>query len=371
MGKDISQRDWILNTTEVMIKEIDSSINVEQILTNNNGKLLYITNIPEKKMSEITLLTNTDNNNNYLYLENINLSISYSKDPITVPGLVDIFIDIFRYSDNDAFLKNNSIHKPFSSENLGSTFSEFITKLLDTIPNGYKYNKITGSRRYSIILNPDSPDDSKKKTDRGGGSGNSIFNSDNSYTQSDNKEVNRLNLKTINDTIQDFNNKLNDRLGVENNPLNHYAEKINDAYQFYLKVSHIITVASFYYNEVMDWYFFYMIHLSTLDSTVTEIILEELNDFFVNPVVDGIIKLGEIVSDNLSRFVEEIKTPGLLQKIDRYNEAFREYRKDPFNLNKARALYNASNDLTGFSYITQKLTTIFSLPSIDRILGFS
>ena len=371
MGKDISQRDWILNTTEVMIKEIDSSINVEQILTNNNGKLLYITNIPEKTMSEITLLTNTDNNNNYLYLENINLSISYSKDPITVPGLVDIFIDIFRYSDNDAFLKNNSIHKPFSSENLGSTFSEFITKLLDTIPNGYKYNKITGSRRYSIILNPDAPRDRKKKPDRGGGSGKSIFKRGNSHNQSNNQEDNKLNLKTINDTIQDFNNRLNDRVGVEKNPLNHHAERINNAYQFYLKVLNIKRVAYFYYNEIMYRYFLYMMKLSTLDRAITVMILEDLKVFYENPVVDGIIKLGEIISDNLSRFVDEIKNPGLLKKIDRYNEAFLEWKETDFtDWNKARAFANASNDLTGFGYITQKVTQIFSLPSLDALLGF-
>jgi len=377
MGKDISQLDWILNTTEVMIKEIDSSISIEKILTNNNSKLLYISNIPEKKMSEITLLTNTDNNNNYLYLENINLYISYSKDPITVPGLVDIFIDIFRYSDNDAFLKNNSIHKPFSSENLGSTFSEFITKLLDTIPNGYKYNKITGSRKYSIILNPDPPVNSKinpyindntSGNTTGNTSGNTTGNTTgspypdtgNSYKQSPNQATNRLTLQTINQTIQDFNNKLNDKVGVENNPLNDEAEDINEVYQFYLRVMNIKRLAIILYNQVMARYFLYMIRLSTLDYAITVVILEDLQLFYDNPIVDGVVKLGEIISDNLSRFAAQIKTPGLVKKVDRYNETFRAWKDSGFqDWNKGLAFFQASNDLTGFTTVTKKLGELF------------
>jgi hypothetical protein len=155
MGKQIGQRDWILSTTKNMIHQIDSNITLVEALIPDNRKVLVVGNIPENLMSQITLLTNTDENNNYLYLEGVAMFISYTEDPLYIPALSDILIDISRQADTDAFLKNQLVYKPFSEEIIGSSFTEFITKLLNIIPNRYKINELNRPRKYTIVLNPD------------------------------------------------------------------------------------------------------------------------------------------------------------------------------------------------------------------------
>ena len=159
MSKDLTSRDWLLNSTKSLILSVDTNISVEIVDKPNNGKVLIATGIKESSMDKLKFIVNTDQNNNYLYLEDFQVYLHGHFTPLVVPGLTDVVINAFRNSDIKAFINNEKVHYPFVAGNMMTqnrpsyTFSTFIdayTGLLSNIFGTYGSVKV-----YSITLNPD------------------------------------------------------------------------------------------------------------------------------------------------------------------------------------------------------------------------
>jgi len=159
MSKDLTSRDWLLNSTKSLILSVDENISVEIVDTPDDGKVLIASGISESSINKLKFITNTDQNNNYLYLEDFQVYLPGNFTPLVVPGLKEVVINAFRNSDINAFVKSEKVHYPFVAGNMMTlknpihTFSTFIdayTSLLANIFGTYGSVKV-----YSITLNPD------------------------------------------------------------------------------------------------------------------------------------------------------------------------------------------------------------------------
>ena len=159
MSKDLTSRDWLLNSTKSLILSVDENISVEIVDTPDDGKVLIASGISESSINKLKFITNTDQNNNYLYLEDFQVYLPGNFTPLVVPGLKEVVINAFRNSDINAFVKSEKVHYPFVVGNMMTqnrpsyTFSTFIdayTGLLANIFGTYGSVKV-----YSITLNPD------------------------------------------------------------------------------------------------------------------------------------------------------------------------------------------------------------------------
>ena len=109
--------------------------------------------------NELQLLTNTDQNNNYLYIEDFKVYVSTSSNPENIPGLVDVVKSSFRSNDANAFINGSKVYYPFDVKNFqgsyfkGKTFSEFIDTLSGLLP--FSASTAGFKKVYQITLNPD------------------------------------------------------------------------------------------------------------------------------------------------------------------------------------------------------------------------
>ena len=156
MSKDLTSRDWLLNSTKSIILSIDQNICVDIVDTPKNGKILIATQISESSIDKLKFLVNSDQNNNYLYLADFQIYLAGSNSPLVVPGLKEVIINAYRNSDINAFVKSEKVHYPFVVGNMMTqnrptyTFSTFIdayTGLLANIFGTYGSVKV-----YSITL---------------------------------------------------------------------------------------------------------------------------------------------------------------------------------------------------------------------------
>ena len=159
MSKDLTSRDWLLNSTKSLILSVDENISVEIVDKPDNGKMLIASGISESSINKLKFIVNTDQNNNYLYLADFQVYLPGNFTPLVVPGLKEVIINAYRNSDINAFVKSEKVHYPFVVGNMMTqnrpnyTFSTFIdayTGLLANIFGTYGSVKV-----YSITLNPD------------------------------------------------------------------------------------------------------------------------------------------------------------------------------------------------------------------------
>ena len=159
---DYGHRDWLLFTQEKLIQSVDKNISVKIINSPNNGKKLIASGISEESIEKLLLLVNTDQNNNYLYLEQFNVYVFGFQDPLNIPGLNDICLNLYRDADLDNFISGSKTKNPFTGENVSGnsgisvpTFASFIDLLTSVIPYA---PKTSGKQKFfEIILNPDDP----------------------------------------------------------------------------------------------------------------------------------------------------------------------------------------------------------------------
>jgi hypothetical protein len=151
--EDLTHTNWLLFSQEQLIRLVNPAIST-RIINLPDKNYLVASNISEADITRIFLLTNTDVNNNYLYLESFKVFLDNAPDPLNIPGLEDNILDIVRKADIISFVANNKVSYPFS-KNLfnNSTINQFIDNYTNLIPNSPKtYNRI---KTYTIVLNPD------------------------------------------------------------------------------------------------------------------------------------------------------------------------------------------------------------------------
>lgn len=172
--KDLDHADWCLFTQTRLLESVNPEIICEIARYPDGTKILFASNITEIDILNLKFLTNTDQNNNYLYLENF--SVYESKNPtkpISIPGLNNIMIELYRQSDYDAYIKGQITHNGFTTQNFlfsnfknnglnifndqafGSDINSFIDLYTSLIP--FSPNTKPGKKLYSITLNPDNP----------------------------------------------------------------------------------------------------------------------------------------------------------------------------------------------------------------------
>ena len=154
---DLDSADWLCFFTETIIKKVNPSIIVNiSIQKNDDGitikRLIYVSNISEEDILKLKFLTNTNDNNNYLYLEKFIVDLDNGNTKLRIHGLNDIILNFWRYSDSNAFEKDEKFFYPFSSIVNINKFIDDYTNLITIFPKTSNKPKI-----YSLVLNPDCP----------------------------------------------------------------------------------------------------------------------------------------------------------------------------------------------------------------------
>ena len=153
-------RDWVIASVIKLAQAVDPLIiaNVED--TCNGGKLLCLSNIDENAIERISVLTNNDQNNNYLYVEDFKVYVDNQLNPIAFPELTKVVINMYKYSDLQAFIAGEKTQKPFNTRNLagtstykGNTFSGFVDFLSAATP--FVPSTRNKCKKYVVCLNPD------------------------------------------------------------------------------------------------------------------------------------------------------------------------------------------------------------------------
>ena len=152
---DLDSADWLCFFTETMIKKINPSIVARvRLIKNKDGivikRLIHVTNVSEEDILNLKFLANTNDNNNYLYLEYFRVELDDSNTHLEIPGLVDILLDFWRYSDSNAFEKDEKFFHPFSDIVNINHFVDNYTNLNTVLPKTYYKKKM-----YTFTINPD------------------------------------------------------------------------------------------------------------------------------------------------------------------------------------------------------------------------
>jgi len=160
MSRDLEHRDWVLYTQKALFASIDPNISAIIQDFPNGKKKLIVSNISENTIEKLAFLTNTDQNNNYLYLEDFGVNLFGFPEPLNIPGLLEITLELFRDSDLDNYLEGSKTKIPFTGKNITensgivvNSFPEFIDILTNTIP--YSTRTFGRVKYFEFILNPD------------------------------------------------------------------------------------------------------------------------------------------------------------------------------------------------------------------------
>ena len=160
---DLTHRDWVLYSQRLLCLKVNPNLSV-QIVEEGDKRLLVISNISDRDLHALYFLVNTDQNNNYLYPELFEVTIADSPTPLHIPGLSQIMLNLYRYSDITTFVAGSAkTHAPFSLSSLNSliapcdtkitSWSEYIGKLSSMAPLGVRVAGKTLT--YRLVLNPD------------------------------------------------------------------------------------------------------------------------------------------------------------------------------------------------------------------------
>ena len=159
--RELQHRDWLLYSTKKIIQSIDQNVSVDIIERPNNTKVLVASGINQESIDKLIFLVNTDQNNNYLYLEDFQVYIIGAYTPLSIPGLKETCMNVFRASDIDGFLLGDKTHDPFNPKKFqnstfkGTTFSQFVDEYSGLLP--YTADTFNETKTYQITLNPDLP----------------------------------------------------------------------------------------------------------------------------------------------------------------------------------------------------------------------
>ena len=158
-GADLQHRDWLLRTTIKQILAIDPTITYRIDSGSNDSKHLILSDISEETLPHLAFITNTDVNNNYLYLEALIVSLDNSNNYLQIPGLTNLAVEIWNYSDSNAFTSGDKFFKPFD-RNLTNpltghpiNISEWIDIYTSAVP--FVPNTKDKRKKFRIVLNPD------------------------------------------------------------------------------------------------------------------------------------------------------------------------------------------------------------------------
>jgi len=162
--KDLTSRDWLAYSTKQLVAAIDPSVCVSFVYNKNGGMKIILEQISSATLENLQLLTNTDQNNNYLYLEDFKVYLNGSIAPLEIPGLLDIAKMLYRQADINQFIAGIKTKTPFSGKMINNTslngtsntpvtFSQFIDALTALIP--FTKNTTGLTKTFTVVLNPD------------------------------------------------------------------------------------------------------------------------------------------------------------------------------------------------------------------------
>jgi hypothetical protein len=153
-NQDLRHRDWLLRSQIKLTQQTTPAVKTQVFKTQNDGRLLQLSNVTEDDLIILSFLTNTDKNNNYLYLENIELYLNDEIKPFKIPGLKEMLIQVFENSDISAFLNNNKTHTPFNTDSFnGERLGDYIDNITSQIP--FLQNTLNIHKKFVLYLNPD------------------------------------------------------------------------------------------------------------------------------------------------------------------------------------------------------------------------
>lgn len=157
---DLGYRDWLLFTQQRLFNSVDPMISTKIVDTPDGGKLLIAKGITESALENIAILTNTDQNNNYLYLESFYVYLFGYTEPLNIPGLFEVANNLYQDADLTNFINGSKIKKPFTGMNVRKnaqnqrvrSFADFVDQLTYILPcSPYTYTKI---KTFEIVLRP-------------------------------------------------------------------------------------------------------------------------------------------------------------------------------------------------------------------------
>ena len=151
---DLQHRDWVLRSQQALIINTDSTISTKIVDTPDGGKRLILYNISESSIQNLLILTNTDQNNNYLYLEDFKVTIEKDLQPLEFLGLTQTMIKIHELPVSKGFINSSKTHSPFTPEFFkGKTINEFIDSISSSL--AYVPNTNEKVKNYTLVYNPD------------------------------------------------------------------------------------------------------------------------------------------------------------------------------------------------------------------------
>lgn len=133
---DLTTSDWLIFSTEKMIKRINSNI-----VTRKGTNGLTVKNISSDDLKKISLFTHNSTNNNYLSLDSIHISLNTGV-VLLLPGLKEIVTEIYKDEDNIANTEDQKFFQPFVY------LDELVDKFTFIVPF---YPKLAGKEKYYTL----------------------------------------------------------------------------------------------------------------------------------------------------------------------------------------------------------------------------
>ena len=154
MSNDLKHSDWLLISTEQILKTIDNNLVILK-----QGNSITVSQIKEDVIDKLVFLTNSDTNNNFLGLQSMQLFLDGQpkSDTETDISLTSYVKQLWTRSDLVGYLEEKRLHKPFDVSNLdnapsftGTTFAEY-TDLI-TGSKGGVGNSVGRKKTYTIVI---------------------------------------------------------------------------------------------------------------------------------------------------------------------------------------------------------------------------
>ena len=160
-SSDKTHADWLLTSQECLVKNADPSLSTTIEHLSDGTQCLIIQQIPSDVMSQLSFITNTDQNNNYLYIEKINMYLNGCSTPVDVIGIENTLIKLYNVSDTNSFISYNNVHSPWRDESFIPfnveprvlyTLSGFINTQCRNLPRSVGINLNNASFAFDIVL---------------------------------------------------------------------------------------------------------------------------------------------------------------------------------------------------------------------------
>lgn len=156
---DLMHRDWLNNAIITLFQKVNNNIRYTILNKSGNRKLVKFWNINEVDLPKLPLLTNTDGNNNYGYLDKFEVYTDNKMEyKIEVPGLNTIILRNSRDADIAAFLNGDKLFYPFVPFLNGPNSNKLsIPKFIDQITEETPWlpNTTGKGKQFMVTFNPD------------------------------------------------------------------------------------------------------------------------------------------------------------------------------------------------------------------------